>query len=171
MEIKKNSVDSAKEKKKELSTILLIFIGTYASVHVHKLSVLMFALHNGWWQVQASVCAGDINLNITKNVLMKNDWPLSDLFFRANVLTWLTTNSVSYLEKIIYVNFWSSWYDLFWVSTKRRPKTEDRRSKTEDRKTKSSLILGLSNSGSCNQAKVLYGRYHTRNRLGLRFVV
>ena len=47
MEIKKNSVDSAKEKKKELSTILLIFIGTYASVHVHKLSVLMFALHNG----------------------------------------------------------------------------------------------------------------------------
>ena len=43
--------------------------------------------------------------------------------------------------------------NLYGVSTKRRPKTEDRRpktedrrSKTEDRKTKSSLILGLSNS-------------------------
>ena len=68
MEIKKNSVDSAKEKKKELSTILLIFIGTYASVHVHKLSVAYVCIAQCLMQVQASVCCRGHKLEYHKKM-------------------------------------------------------------------------------------------------------
>ena len=56
----------------------------------------------------------------------------------------------------------------------RRPKTEDRRPKIEDRRPKNEELINFRPfklKAVVIRLKYFMGRYHTRNRLGLRFVV